>query len=566
MSKITIYQIFTRLFGNKNTANKFNGSLNENGSGKFNDISTKALKELKRFGISHVWYTGVIEHATQTDYSTEGIPPDYPSIVKGKAGSPYAIRDYYDVAPDLAENVGNRMKEFEQLVKRSHKQDLKVIIDFVPNHLARHYESDAKPKGIIDFGQDDHPQQSFSPQNNFYYIPDTPLAIQGIDNKIGDKSYQEHPAKATGNDVFHAQPSVYDWYETVKLNYGIDHQNHQEKHFYPTPKTWTMMLEVLMYWANKKIDGFRCDMAEMVPLEFWSWAISKVKAKYPDMLFIAEIYNPRLYHDFIHIGGFDYLYDKVDLYDTVREVIQGNVSVNQITHCWQAQEGLAPYMLRFLENHDEQRIASNKFAIDAFKAIPGMVVTATLNTGPVMIYFGQEVGEPAIGEQGFSGTDGRTSIFDYCAVPEHQKWLNEGKFDGGQLEKWQLTLRDWYSKLLNLCKKPAITYGEFYDLQYVNVNNSHYPIHQVYAYFRHSAEEKLLIVANFDQQTEHHIRLKLSDHVMETVGLSTTPLLVGKEIYCNTGIAFQTPVQEAIQQGIPIRILPNQALIFEIKC
>jgi glycosidase len=297
MSKIAIYQIFTRLFGNKNTTNKFSGSLTENGVGKFADINAKAIKEIKRMGITHIWYTGVIEHATQTDYTAFGISRDHCSIVKGKAGSPYAIKDYYDVCPDLANDVTKRMLEFESLIKRTHKQSLKVIIDFVPNHLARYYESDAKPKNVLDFGEHDNNGLPFSPRNNFYYIPNQSLELNALAENT--TAYQEYPAKATGNDVFHHKPSKYDWYETVKLNYGIDYQNDLTKHFNPIPKTWEMMLDVLLFWADKGVDGFRCDMAEMVPIEFWEWVIPKVKVSYPKMLFIAEIYNPSRYHDFI---------------------------------------------------------------------------------------------------------------------------------------------------------------------------------------------------------------------------------------------------------------------------
>ena len=163
MSKFTIYQVLPRLFGNDNTTNKYNGSIDENGCGKFNSFTNKALKEIKNLGITHVWYTGIIEHATHTDYSSYGIRKDHPAVVKGKAGSPYAIKDYYDVDPDLAVNVENRMGEFENLVKRTHANDLKVIIDFVPNHVARQYHSDAKPAGVVDLGQDDNPAWAFSP-------------------------------------------------------------------------------------------------------------------------------------------------------------------------------------------------------------------------------------------------------------------------------------------------------------------------------------------------------------------------------------------------------------------
>ena len=171
MSKIIIYQIFTRLYGNRCQARKANGTLEENGSGKLNDFTPAVLKELQKRGITHVWYTGVIRHASQTDYSAYGIPRQHPAVVKGKAGSPYAIADYYDIDPDLAVNVDKRRAEFEQLVSRTHKAGLKMIIDFVPNHVARQYHSICAPQGVKDLGEDDNQQNGFDPQNNFYYCP-----------------------------------------------------------------------------------------------------------------------------------------------------------------------------------------------------------------------------------------------------------------------------------------------------------------------------------------------------------------------------------------------------------
>ncbi len=562
--KLSIYQILTRLFGNKNSNNKFNGSIEENSVGKFKDISAKALKEIKKLGISHVWFTGIFEHASQTDYTEFGIKPDHPSMMKGRAGSPYAIKDYYDVAPDLAVEVPNRIKEFENLIQRTHKTGLKAIIDFIPNHLARSYKSDNKPAGVQDFGESDDDSVHFAPNNNFYYFPNQPLFLPNPDSN--SPAFRETPAKATGNDVFHNHPSEHDWYETIKLNYGIDYSNGNKKHFEPIPKTWEMMRDVLLFWAEKGVDGFRCDMAEMVPVEFWAWATNEVKSKFPEVIFIAEIYNPDLYNAFIEQGGFDYLYDKVDLYDTLRAVVEEHGSANGITNCWQKQEGIAKNMLRFLENHDEQRIASGFFAIDAYSAIPAMVVSATLNKGPVMVYFGQEVGEPAKDAQGFSGEDGRTSIFDYCGVPAHQNWMNDGKFDGKKLENWQKNLRIKYSKLLNLClEKEAIHSGEFYDLQYLNFHSHNYNSNKIYSYIRHTPNQKLLIICNFDKHNEYNFQFKLSEHVFDTVGLSKTENLKGVEIYNEKEYTFEIQPKQAMEEGLGLRILPIQALIFELE-
>ena len=411
--KMVIYQVFTRLFGNRTWNNVNGGTLAQNGCGKMNDFTDRALKEIRQLGATHIWYTGIIAHATQTDYTAYGIPKNHPAVVKGKAGSPYAIRDYYDVDPDLATDVAHRMKEFEDLVKRSHRNKLEVIIDFVPNHVAREYHSIAAPEGVEDLGASDDKSVAFRPENNFYYIPGTQLA-GGVDLWDAEQgAYVENPARATGNNRFDAYPNVNDWYETVKLNYGVDYVGNTGCHFSPIPDTWKKMRDILLFWASKGIDGFRCDMAEMVPCEFWGWAIPQVKEKFPELIFIAEVYNPAEYRNYIFNGKFDYLYDKVGLYDTLRGVVCGYTSATAITGCWQAVNDIQGHMLNFLENHDEQRIASDFFAGDARKALPALVVSACMNTNPMMVYFGQELGERGMDCEGFSGQDGRTTIFDY---------------------------------------------------------------------------------------------------------------------------------------------------------
>lgn len=499
LNKIIIYQIFTRLFGNNNPHCIHNGSIQENGSGKMADFNLKALQEIKKLGTTHIWYTGIIEHATQTDYRRYNIRPDHQAVVKGKAGSPYAIKDYYDVDPDLANDVSNRMQEFENLVARTHRTGLKVIIDFVPNHVARQYHSDAQPDGTSQLGSNDDTSQSFSPYNNFYYIPDTLFRGQ-FDMKAGEDSpYYEFPAKATGNDRFDAYPNINDWYETVKLNYGIDYFNGGQKHFSPIPDTWHKMLDILLFWASKQVDGFRCDMAEMVPVEFWEWVIPRVKEQYPGILFIAEVYNPNEYRNYLLRGKFDYLYDKVGLYDTLRNVICGYESARAITHCWQNLGDIGKQMLNFLENHDEQRIASDFFAHNAMKGIPGLIVSACMNTNPVMIYFGQEFGEAGMDAEGFSGRDGRTTIFDYWSVDSIRKWRDNGAFDGKMLTSKQKYIYSIYKQVLNICKtEKAITCGEFFDLMYANENSWKFNDHKQYVFLRKHQNELLLIIVNFD--------------------------------------------------------------------
>ncbi len=514
MDKIIIYQVLPRLFGNTNNTCKANGSLDKNGTGKFADFSNAALKKIKNMGFSHIWYTGIIRHASKTDYSKFGIPNSHPAVVKGNAGSPYAIIDYYDVCPDLAQNVDNRMKEFEDLIARTHKQGLKVIMDFVPNHVARQYKSISKPRNVKDLGKDDDVNVAFCPDNNFYYIPNEGFAGQ-FDLSAGKDLYYEYPAKATGNDRFDAYPTVNDWYETVKLNYGVDYVNRRKYYFNPVPNTWKKMLDILLFWAAKDVDAFRCDMAEMVPVEFWSWAIPKVKAKKKNILFIAEVYNPHEYRNYIEIGKFDYLYDKVGLYDTLRNIVCGHDFASSISRCWQQLGDIQHQMLNFLENHDEQRIASDFFAKNPFAAVPAMIIAATMNVNPLMIYNGQELGERGMDNEGFSGIDGRTSIFDYWSMKSVRDWVNNSNFDEEKLLPDQKKLRDFYIRLLKLCNsEKAISEGLFYDLMYANFENPDFNPLKQYAYIRTNDDNMLLIVVNFESE-DVNISVKIPKHAFD---------------------------------------------------
>lgn len=563
-NKLVIYQLMTRLFGNKVALNKPYGTITENGCGKFNDITDKALDEIKKLGVSHVWYTGVIEHATMTDYTSAGIPADDADVVKGRAGSPYAIKDYYDVAPDLAVVVKNRMPEYEALIKRTHAHGLKVLMDFIPNHVARSYKSNAKPAGVVDLGATDDKTKAFAPTNNFYYLPNKSFVVPAGYNPLGplkgpreDDKYTETPAKATGNDVFSEAPSINDWFETVKLNYGVDYQHGRKTHFTPVPDTWKKMRDVLVFWANKNVDGFRCDMAEMVPLEFWAYVIPEVKKVKPDIVFIAEAYNPKEYNAYLTTGKFDFLYDKVGLYDNLRKLMRQEGTPEDITRVWKEEsKGFSSKMLRFLENHDEQRIASKDFATDPRRAIPAMTVTATLASGPVMLYFGQEVGEPARGSEGFSSEDGRTSIFDYWGVPEHQKWMNQGKFDGAKLSPEQKNLRNFYSRLLNLTSKSeAIRKGRFYELQDANNLGKEYNQRHLYAYLRHTPTQQLLVVVNFSADKTYHPVIKIPAEALRAMGLND------KKFYTYTDLLNNGETLNSLN----LTLAPLSAHVFEIK-
>ena len=498
-NKMVIYQVFPRWFGNLRPSPVMNGSLAENGVGKFSAFTPLALSKIKELGVTHVWYTGVIEHATKTDYTMFGIRKDHSAVVKGKAGSPYAIKDYYDIDPDLADNIQNRMSEFEDLVKRTHEAGMKVIIDFVPNHVARQYFSDAREPFVEDLGQTDNVSKAYDVNNNFYYLPGQTLTLRFDPQREEDFAYSEFPAKVTGNNHFDAYPSQNDWYETVKLNYGVDYMHGGACHFNTIPNTWEKMLEILLFWADKGVDGFRCDMAEMVPVEFWNWVIPQVK-KVRDVIFIADVYNPDEYSNYIYTGHFDYLYDMVGLYDTVRAVMCGQAPDSNISHCLQSLEGIQKNMLNFLENHDEQRVASDFFAGDARPGIPGMIVSAAMNSNPVMIYSGQELGERGMDAEGISGRDGRTTIFDYWSVESLRNWNNNGLFDGAKLTPAERSLREMYAKLLNVVRsEPVIVEGAFYDLMYANSGNPYFNPNRQYAFLRKWKNEVLLVVVNFDR-------------------------------------------------------------------
>ena len=522
--KAIIYQLMPRWFTNCNEKCVPNGSIRQNGCGKFNEIDESKLRSIKSLGATHVWYTGIIEHATATDYSRQGITPCNAHVVKGKAGSPYAIRDYYDVCPDFAVKVKNRMAEFEALVERTHRVGLKVIIDFVPNHVAREYESDAKPIGVQDLGENDNPMMFFDPKNNFYYITGQEFAPVGVDLGSGENAYREYPARATGNDCYSASPSRDDWYETVKLNYGVDPWN-GSTHFDPVPPTWEKMLDILKFWAAKGVDGFRCDMAHMVPVAFWHWAIKQIKAINPDIVFIAEIYDVALYRSYINEGGFDYLYDKVTLYDTLRGILCDGWPASDLTRCWQTVEGIGDHMLNFLENHDEQRIASKQFCGEPFKALPALVVSATMSKCPFMVYAGQELGEPAADAEGYSGLDGRTTIFDYWSVPTLRRW-HQGKPTAPERQ-----LRTMYRKILNLCNsEKTLAEGEFFDLMYVNQDTL--DTRRQYAYLRHFDGAMALVVANFGDEAAN-TSVRIPGHALDCARMTSgeyniTELLSGE--------------------------------------
>ena len=549
--KIIIYQALPRLFGNTKGRRVSNGTLEQNGCGKLNDFTSKALQAIKELGANYIWYTGVIEHATQTDFSKFNIPADHPAVVKGNAGSPYAIKDYYDIAPSLATNIPQRMQEFENLVSRSHQNDLKVLIDFVPNHVARQYHSDSQPKDTVALGERDNITRSFSPYNNFYYLPQSTFKPRFSLEAKGFPPYHEYPAKVTGNNQFTPSPTQNDWYETVKLNYGVDYLNAAVKRFDPIPDTWLKMRDILVFWTQKGVDGFRCDMIEMVPVEFWEWVIPHVKEVNPSLIFIGEAYNHSQYEIYLERGKFDYLYDKIGLYDTLKGVIQEQIPASTITSSWQSLGHLQTRMLNFLENHDEQRIASPFFANDSIKALPALVVSVCMNTCPFLIYSGQEFGEKGMDQEGFSGEDGRTSIFDYWNIDTLTRWNNGGKFNLDHMTSKEVAVYNYYKRILNIAQKEAaISKGLFFDLMYVNSHSDHFNPARQYAFLRKYKKEVIFICVNF-ANTKVTVDIKIPQHAFDYFEMKPSNRVVTKNLITNTKEVLTFTPQRPIRTELP---------------
>jgi glycosidase len=585
--KIVIYQVFTRLFGNKTTANIPWGSREQNGVGTFDDFDDKALRGIKQLGVSHIWYTGVPHHALVADYSKYGIRNDDPDVIKGRAGSPYAVKDYYNVNPDLARDPAKRLDEFKALIARSHKYGLQVMIDIVPNHVARGYASSGAPNGVRDFGADDDTSVEYARNNDFYYVPGQPFRVPAwpVDYRVlngeahpqADGRFAENPAKWTGNGSRAAQPKFDDWYETVKINYGVkpdgsydfprlpaDYAGKDWRAHYAfwqgkdVPSSWKKFRDITQFWLAQGVDGFRYDMAEMVPVEFWSYLNSAIKHTNPQATLLAEVYNPKQYRDYVHLGKMDYLYDKVDFYDHLKLVMQGKASTDRLADIQTQFADIEHHLLHFLENHDEQRIASAPFAGDARKGLPAMVVSATISTAPTLLYFGQDVGEKGDSDAGF-GKSSRTTIFDYWGVPAHQRWMNDGKFDGGALTPAEKNLRAEYVRLMQFTRHAPALMGEYRDLHKHNTGNKGYD-GELFSYARYNTKQKLVMVSNFSASNSKRFTLRLPPPLLAEWRLRDGNYRL-KDHLGNT----KTHLQVSNMMGfIELELAPLQSVILEL--
>ena len=551
MMKPIIYQMLPRLWGNDTEDLKKNGSLSDNGTGRFSDIDTSTLEYLRWLGCSHVWYTGIIRHSTQE--SEAGCICSHPQFVKGKAGSPYAICDYYDVNPYLADNPSERMAEFEALVKRSHESGLKVIIDFVPNHVSRDYGKVSPVPGHPVLGSEDDKTVHWKAENDFLYYPGEHLRLPTTCPK-GMAPYRENPAMATGNNCYSPSPGINDWYETVKINYCDFHTS-----------TWDKMYDIISFWIGKGVDGFRCDMVELVPPQFFKWLIAKVKETSPEVIFIAEVYKKDLYGEYIRNVGFDYLYDKSGLYDTLRIIVEKNTSDNGmpvelwqsttgITRSWQSLGDLQPYMLNFLENHDEQRFCSEFFGKDKSNIFAPLYVSLFFNTAPFMIYFGEEMGERGMDHEGFSGRDGRTTIFDWWSigtVRRLRKAISSGAYksqDVDTLCKSGMTREEaecflkFTAAIRYASADTAIGKGTTYDLCYCNYSSDGFNKDRHFAFLRDYEDHTVLVAANFSQTTAR-MKIFIPEHAFEWMEIPVTDQMYpGKvidiEVAAGDGVAI----------------------------
>lgn len=580
--KAVIYQVLPRLFGNKVTKNKPWGSATDNGVGKFNDFTEHALTELKKMGVTHLLLTGVLHHATATDYASTGISSDDPDVVKGSAGSPFAIKDYYQVHPDLAVNPSQSMSEFENLIKRCHEVGLKVILDVVPNHVARQYQGKNNPKGVADFGSSDDKSVEYNRHNNFYYtaqpfvVPETNQLTEYISS--ADGKFFEKPAKWSGNSTS-ASPKSTDWYDTVRLNFGVqpdgvkDFQQiplafatlaaEQHANYWKSkeiPDTWKKFHDITQFWLNKGVDGFRYEAANLVPYEFYSYVNSALKLQKPDVFLMAQINNPADYRNYVQLGKLDYVYGADEFYQTMKNVVQGKGTTDALSNAHFELTDIQNNVMHIVESHDLPRVASNEFARNGHRGKPLAFISATISNAPTLLYFGQEVGEQAKDNPGF-GKMSTTSIYDYVSVPNHQRWMNGGKFDGGLLINEERDLRDFYVRLLNFANSSSAVLGEFRQIHTANREASTAYGNHVYSYVRWSDSEKLIFVTNFSGLQPAYFDLVIPPSVITEWKLKDGTFIVKDQLYGKRTLKME--VVNGVGK-IMINIAPSESFIFKV--
>ena len=614
-ARVRIYQLFVRLFGNLNETRQPNGTLAQNGVGKFNDINDAALRAIRRMGFSHVWLTGVLQQASATDYSDAGQPAADADLLKGLAGSPYAVADYFDVCPDYAVDPKARLTEFKTLLRRVHAHRMKVLIDFVPNHVARCCHSDVKPE--INFGTADDRSAFFDPHNNFFYLqPDgdgPPLQLPTWKDGVtlsptgklegmqcdGRFAGELDHGKVTGNNVVSWKPGLNDWYETVKLNYGFDftdpgknireypNARTPEK---PIPNTWEKMDRVIAYWQAMGVDGFRCDMAHMEPPEFWKWLIQRARERSPDVTFIAEAYDndpakvpgSDLVTSRLNGGRGNVMFDLLDAgfngvyddptYRVLKGIYEGGRWANDLDSA-ERDPFIFENSLRYAENHDEVRLASPSQwgGVGMNVGRPVAAILYGLSRGPVMLYNGQEVGEPAAGAEGFGGDDSRTSIFDYWSMPEMVGWVNGHKYDGGKLSGEHKALREFYGRLVRLSGEPAFRSGPLFPLNPANRSNAGFGRvgdegasgHWCYAFLRYDAatEQRFLVAANLHpQEPLRNVRVVFPPAALQFLGLADpqTKLKFADRLATEPA-TFESSAADLAASGLEIAEIPALA-------
>jgi glycosidase len=594
--KPVIYQIVVRYFGNTNMTNQQGGTIEANGCGKFADITETALQALKDLGVTHVWLTGCLRQATLTGYPEVGLPSDNPDVVKGRAGSLFAVRDYFDVCPDYALHPANRLDEFASLVSRVHHVGLAALLDFVPNHVARGYRSVVKPE--LDFGAGDDTGMFFTPNNHFFYLVNVPgqklmlskpASWNPSEVKFDGEFAPEdggvgRPPKVTGNNVTSPNPSPDDWFDTVKLNYGYNFVD-RTGHYDPRPRTWDVIDQILAYWQAKGVDGFRCDFANYVPAEAWTFLIDQARQRQAYAFFFAEAYanpfggngDPVASMQQLIDAGFDAVYHD-PAYDLLKAIYQGKATQDD----YHREMGSPPIardrLVEYLENHDERRVAS-PVTLNAgpdnsgFGSAEAGYQLAPLqylsNSGPVLLLNGQEVGEPGAQAEGYELDDGRTTVFDYWAMPEFVKWVNGGRYDGGGLSKAQRALRKFYAALLALCQDPSVLGDSYWGLKYFNrperFTDCPTGLYS-FARFQSGSRRALVVVANFCPGTAVQGRIRIPQELVAAIGLAgsvSVHLLLDREGRRDCSVATVN-AEHLAREGFPVSVSNQSACVYAL--